>query len=75
MSDDIRIPESEASFHRCNAETLRGIDELRVIADRVRAERKAKTKAGDLTDVSNRPNPTPDASVRPLWLWRRSRPG
>ncbi len=60
MSDDIRIPESEASFHRCNAETLRGINEIRAIADRVRAERKEKANASDLTDVSKHSIPTPD---------------
>ncbi len=72
MSDDIRIPESEASFHRCNAETLRGINEIRAIVDRMRAERRAKAPPGELADVSTRPNPTPDERAQPLWFCRRS---
>ncbi len=74
MSDDIRIPESEASFHRCNAKTLRGIDELRAIASRMRAERRAKANGSESVDVSTRPDPTPDEHARPPWPWRRPRP-
>ncbi len=40
MSDDIRIPESEASFHRCNGETMEGLAELRAIAAAMRVRRK-----------------------------------
>ncbi len=75
MSDDIRIPESEVSFHRCNAETLRGISEIRTIADRVRAERKGNAKVSELTDESKRSDPTPDDCNRPFWFWKRNRSG